>query len=260
MCKARPALDQRHFVIIGAGPAAAAAVETMRSEGFQGRITIVARESALPYDRTKLSKNMRLTVEEAALRPASFYTEALGVELRLGVAVASIDTALKTVVLEDGSVLPYDKVLCASGGPARTFRKPEGFVIPGAEAGNIFALREVGHAHAIESAVNALGPDTAIVIVGSSFIGMEAAAYLSKTKGYTNVTVVGMETEPFERVLGPAIGAHMRAVHEAQGVRFRMNSVVSQFVPGAGGKVAKVVLKDGKGELPANLVVIGCVV
>ena len=183
MCKHAPSVDQRHFVIIGAGAAAATAVETMRSEGFQGRITMIAKEPALPYDRTKLSKNMAVTAEEVALRKPAFYPDALGVELKLGATVATVDTASREVVLAGGERIAYDKLLCATGGPARTFRKPEAFTIPGAEAGNIFPLRDCSHSEGIERAVATLGKDLAVVVVGSSFIGMEAAAYLRKSKG-----------------------------------------------------------------------------
>lgn len=181
MCKQSAAADQRHFVIIGAGPAAATAVETMRSEGFQGRITIIAKERALPYDRTKLSKNMAVGADEVALRKPEFYPDALGCEVRLGATVTSVDPSTKTVILEGGERIAYDKLLCASGGPARTFRKPEGFVIPGAESGRIFPLRDSGHSAGIEKTVDALGKDLAVVIVGSSFIGM--GEYLGTTAG-----------------------------------------------------------------------------
>lgn len=188
MCKPHPN-DQRHFVIIGAGPAAAAAVETLRGVGkFHGKITILAKEKALPYDRTKLSKNMAVAPEEIALRKPDFYTSELGCEVRLGVTVTSVDAEDRTVTLEGGEKVPYDKLLVASGGPARTFRKPEGFVIPGADLGRIFPLRESGHSEGIESTIAALGTDLAVVIVGSSFIGMEAAAYLRRQKGVRAMT------------------------------------------------------------------------
>lgn len=174
-CKPR-ADDKRHFVVIGAGAAAATAVETLRQEGYAGRVTVVAKEDALPYDRTKLSKNMAIGVEEVALRSREYYTGTLGVELRMGEVVTAVDAAARTVTLEGGDVLAYDKLLCASGGPARTFRKPEGFVIPGAELGGIFPLRDSTHSAGIEAAVAAKGPGLAVVVVGSSFIGMEAAA------------------------------------------------------------------------------------
>jgi apoptosis-inducing factor 3 len=182
MCKPHPN-DARHFVIIGAGPAAAAAVETLRHGKFHGKITLVTKEAALPYDRTKLSKNMAIGAEEVALRTADFWRDELSVDVRLGAEVVNVDPEDRTITLASGEKLGFEKLLVASGGPARTFRAPESFVIPGADAGRIFPLRETAHSEGIEATVGALGVDAPIVIVGSSFIGMEAAAYLRKSKG-----------------------------------------------------------------------------
>ena len=148
--------DTQSFVIIGGGAAAAAAVETLRSEGYTGRITMLVKEAAAPYDRTKLSKNMGVSdASELALRSnPAFYTETLGVTMRLGVEVSAVRPDAHEVELVGGEVLRYDKLLCATGGPARTFRKDvagEGFVIEGAQLNGIFPLREAVHAEGIEA-------------------------------------------------------------------------------------------------------------
>ena len=145
--------DARHFIIIGAGAAGGAAAETLRAEGFGGRLTLLAREAAPPYDRTKLSKNMAVDdVAELALRSPEYYATTLRAELKLGATVVAVRPDAHEVELADGTVLAYDKLLCASGGPARTFRRDaaEGFAIDGAELGRVMPLRELTHAIAIE--------------------------------------------------------------------------------------------------------------
>jgi len=253
--------DQRSFVIIGSGPCAQAAVETLRSEGFGGRITMLSKEGSLPYDRTKLSKNMAVEPEELVLRPAEWYKTA-SVAMRQAV-VTAVRTVEREVVIEGGEVIKYDRLLCASGGPARTFRPGEGFVTPGAESSGIFPLREGVHSKGIEDAFNALGPKKArVVIVGSSFIGMEAAAYLVASKKAEHVTVVGMESEPFERVLGPAVGRYMRETHEAKGVQFEMRAKVLEFEAGPRTKAVKGVRVEIAGvpgfrTIDADIVILG---
>jgi hypothetical protein len=144
MCPASAA-DKRHFVIIGAGPAGLAAAETLRENGFAGTITLLAKENALPYDRTKLSKNMAVALEDIELRKAPFLQER-GITLRLGVSVTAVRPEAHEVVLSDGQTVRYTRLLCATGGPARTFKAPESFVIPGADLRNIFPLRDAVHA------------------------------------------------------------------------------------------------------------------
>mmetsp|Transcript_26534 Transcript_26534/g.99843 ORF Transcript_26534/g.99843 Transcript_26534/m.99843 type:complete len:614 (-) Transcript_26534:220-2061(-) len=266
-CHARPT-DGRHFVVVGAGAASHAAVEELRKRGFEGRITVFSKESAAHhYDRTVLSKNMAAgaTPAKIQLRPEEWWG-ARGVELRLGTEVTAVDPAAKTVTTSAGETVPYDACLCATSGPARTLRadRSEGFSVPGAELGGVFVCREPADSAAIAAAVKAR-PRPDVVVIGSSFIGMEAAAAIA-TSGKLgaedatvgSVTVVGMEAEPFERVLGPDLGAAMRALHEARGVSFRMGTSASAMAPRPddAAAVGSVTLKDGS-SLPADVVVVG---
>jgi len=266
-CHPSPA-DARHFVIVGAGAASHAAVEELRVRGFEGRITVLSKEaSAHHYDRTVLSKNMAAAADSAkiSLRSESWWGDR-GVELRLGSTVTKLDADAKLVTLDDGSSLSYDAAMCATSGRARTFRedRSEGFSIAGAQLGGVYTCRDPADATAISGAVRSK-PGADVVVLGSSFIGMEAAAYLASscklgTPDATvgSITVVGMEAEPFERILGPELGGAMRALHEAQGVTFRLGTSLTSFNAreGDAAAVGSVTLKDGS-SLPADVVIIG---
>lgn len=269
------AKDSRHFVVIGAGPAGATAAETLRAEGFTGMISMIAMEAELPYDRTKLSKNFRSAMESVpALRPREFYVKA-GIALRLGQQVTSIDATERCLTIQPvdrpdapSTTLHYDKLLVATGGAARTFKPHEGFTIAGADLRNIYPLRTAEDARGVVDVLKTLGGNARVVVMGSSFIGMEAAAYLTQSHTRENratgkpdvasITVVGMEEEPFERVLGSEVGASMRALAAAKNVQFRMKALVSEFTESADrdGAVGSVLLKSGE-VLPADLVIIG---
>ncbi len=260
---ATPHGDSRHFVVVGAGPAALAAAETWRAEGFTGRITLLNKEPGLPYDRTKLSKDMSADRASCELRPRAWFTDAK-VTLREKSEVYAVKSAEKRVVLSTGEEIPYDSLLCASGGPARTFRQDanEGFFTPGAELGNIFVLRTVEQSLEAEAAIEAVVKSGgAIVIIGTSFIGMEAAAYIMTNKGgQCDLTVVGMEGRPFERVLGTNIGQVLQELHVSKGVKFVMNAKATRFLPSLvtskHNVVGAVELGDGI-KLKADIVIIG---
>jgi len=276
---AQAAGDARNFVVVGAGPAAQGCAEQLRRDGYTGRITLLTREPlGFAYDRVKLSKKMGEPA--AALRTPEFY-QRLSISVRTSVTVTALRTEAKQVVLSTGEALAYDKLLCASGGPARTYRadrkEPGPPPIAGAELENIFPLRDAGHAQAVsallarfKAAAGGGGASAArVVIVGSSFIGMEAASYLLTNKLAADVSVVGMEDVPMERVLGRNVGEMLLEVGAAKGVKFHMRCTVGRFVAGADGRsVAAVELLRASaapgsppGEpvatLPADLVIIG---
>jgi NADPH-dependent 2,4-dienoyl-CoA reductase/sulfur reductase-like enzyme len=162
--------------------------------------------------------------------------------------------------------MQYDKVLVATGGDARAFVPKEGFSIPGSTLRGIFVLRDAADIRGITTALALGSPGKKVVVVGSSFIGMEAAAFLAKKtksrKGLpapvSSVTVVGMESVPFERVLGATIGGMIQQRAEAEGVRFHMKDVVNEFVALADDDSAlgEVELRSGE-TLEADLVIIG---
>lgn len=236
--------DGRTFAVVGGGAAGAAAVETLRDEGFGGRIVMISAEDRWPYDRPNLSKDFLTGDLEAKwlpLRSPAFY-EQRGIE-RLRARVRELDVTTRTLRLDDGQTLVPDAVLIASGA------RPRRLDVPGVDLDGILTLRSWDDAEALVAA--AKGAQRAVMI-GASFIGMEVAAAL--VKGGLEVTVVGVETVPFERVLGAAVGEVVQTVHQERGTRFALGRGVAFF--GGDGRVRAVQLDNGT-LLETDLVVIG---
>jgi len=234
--------DDRLFVIIGGGPAGATCAETLRTEGFTGRILIIGKESILPYDRPKLSKALNIELNKIFLRSEDFFKQ-FGIELMLGTEVKELDAASKTIVLSNGNTLKYSQAFVATGGIPRTLP------VPGMDFKNIFPLREPGDALNINNFVEG----KRVVVVGSSFIGMETAACIAKKA--KSIIVIGMESVPFERVLGEKIGIHLQKLHEKNGVSFRMKRVVKEF-RGIDKTVTSVLLDNGE-VIDADICIVG---
>ena len=236
--------DERRFVILGAGAAGQSAAQTLRAEGFGGRLVMVSHEAELPYDRTLLSK-YKLSgepgAEKSPLQDADFYTRHRIERLRR--EIAAVDAASATVRFTDGSTLTYDAALLATGGT------PKAPKLPGADLGGVFLLRTAAHADAILAAAEKARH---VVVVGGGFIGMEVAASL-RERGL-DVTVVMPESAPFEGPLGPMIGAVFARLHQKQGVVLRTGETVAGFE--GDGAVSGVRLASGE-RLPTDLVVIG---
>ena len=229
------------IVILGGGAAGFAAAEMLRRQDYRGSIVMLSNDTAPPVDRPNLSKDYlagSAPEDWLPLRPESFYTEA-AIDLRLKTAVTSIDTKARNVVLVDGKTIPYDRLLLATG--AEPVRLP----IPGAEQPHVHVLRTLADCRAIIASSE--GARRAVVI-GASFIGLEVAASLRARE--IEVHVVGLEQRPLERVLGPAMGDFVRALHEEHGVIFHLGDTVTAI----DGKRAT--LKSG-GVLEADVVVMG---
>ncbi|MEA2893588.1 MAG: hypothetical protein QOI05_4381 [Bradyrhizobium sp.] len=229
------------IVIIGGGAAGFAAAEMLRRQEFSGSIVMLSNDAAPPVDRPNLSKDYlagSAPEDWLPLRPNDFY-ESAHIDLRLKTDVGSIDTKARNVVLAGGGTVPYDRLLLATG--AEPVRLP----IPGADQPHVHTLRSLGDCRAIIDL--AKGARRAIVI-GASFIGLEAAAALRARE--IEVHVVAPEQRPMERVLGPEMGDFVRALHEEHGVIFHLGDTVAAF----DGKRAT--LKSG-GVLEADLVVVG---
>jgi NADPH-dependent 2,4-dienoyl-CoA reductase/sulfur reductase-like enzyme/nitrite reductase/ring-hydroxylating ferredoxin subunit len=237
--------DPRTFVIVGGGAAGNAAAETLRREGFAGRIVMITPEADLPYDRPNLSKEFmsgEAKPEWMPLRSAKFYANQ-NIEVLTGARVTTIDPRKKTVTLSSGQVLSYDKALLATGAAPRKLS------VPGADSDACFQLRSFADARAIVEA--AAGAKKAI-LMGAGFIGMELASSLRK-RGL-EVTVVSPETVPFAKVVGEKVASVLRKRHEKDGVTFVSGVSVTQI---AGTRGAKSVALSGGRRLEADFIVFG---
>jgi NADPH-dependent 2,4-dienoyl-CoA reductase/sulfur reductase-like enzyme/nitrite reductase/ring-hydroxylating ferredoxin subunit len=231
----------RSVVIIGGGAAGNAAAEMLRREGFGGSVTMLSADDALPYDRPNLSKDYlagSAPEDWIPLRTADFYSEQQ-IDVRLGQRVASIDPVERAVLLADGDRVGFDALIIATGAD------PVRLNVPGADLPHVCYLRTFDDSRALiarsEHAKRA-------VIIGASFIGLEAAASLRARD--IEVHVVGPEARPLERVLGPELGEMVKAVHEEHGVNFHLGRSATTIEKDA------VVLDTGE-RLPADLVVVG---
>ncbi|HTV34573.1 MAG TPA: FAD-dependent oxidoreductase [Methylocella sp.] len=231
----------RQIVIIGGGAAGEAAAETLRNEGFAGNLTMISADADAPYDRPNLSKNFLAgTAEEdwIPLRPASFYKEQ-EIDLRLATRVVALDSAGRKLRLADGAELAYDTLLLATGA------EPIRLEIPGAELPHVHYLRSLTDSRALIGKF----PDVRrAVVIGASFIGLEAAASLRARK--IEVAVVAPEEIPMERILGREAGTLIRDLHVDKGVHFHLGTTVAAISP------QSLTLKNGE-NLAADLIIAG---
>ena len=228
-------------VIVGGGAAGNAAAETLRHEGYSGRITMLSADESRPCDRPNLSKGYlagTASDESNLLRPAKFYREH-EIDLHLGARVAAINIGSGHVKLADGSSHAYGALLLATGAD------PVRLEIPGGDLPHVHYLRTLADSRALVA--KALASRRAVVI-GASFIGLEVAASLRARN--IDVHVVGPETIPMEKILGPEVGNFIRRLHEDHGVTFHLGTTAASM------DERSVTLKTGE-NLQADLVVVG---
>lgn len=232
------------IVIVGAGLAGARAAQTLRAEGFTGRVALVGEESLPPYQRPPLSKEYLRG--DAALAAASVHRtgwyEAHDVELLTGTKAVAIDPVARRVELSGGTTLAYDRLLLTTG------LDPRRLDVPGADRQGVFHLRRAADADAIRSA--AAGASCAVV-VGDGWLGCEVAASLRQAG--LEVSLLGLGPVPLASRLGLEVGGFFTQLHRAHGVVLYPRARVEGF-DGAGG-VEEVRLADGR-TLPADLVVV----
>ncbi|MFH0519008.1 NAD(P)/FAD-dependent oxidoreductase [Streptomyces sp. M41] len=234
------------FVIVGGGLAGAKAAETLRTEGFTGRVILICDERDHPYERPPLSKGYLLGKEE---RDSVFVHEPAwyarnDIELHLGQTVDAIDREAKTVRFgEDGTLAHYDKLLLATGA------EPRRLDIPGTDLAGVHHLRRIAHAERLKGVLASLGRDNGhIVIAGAGWIGLEVAA-AAREYG-AEVTVVEPEATALHGVLGPELGALFAELHREHGVRFHFGRRLTEIV-GQDGMVLAARTDDGE-EHPAH--------
>ncbi|XP_017345668.1 apoptosis inducing factor mitochondria associated 4 [Ictalurus punctatus] len=230
------------ILLIGGGPASLQCAETLRQNDYQGRIIMVTKDEQLPLDKTKLSKAMNIESEKILLRSSDFLKQH-GIEVWTEKEVVSIDTEEHTVSFHDGTTQHYNQLLIATGARARRMQ------CPGSEMENVKLLQCYKDAAEIYQ----MSVGNRVVIIGTSFIGMEAAAFLSDKAA--SVAVVGKSDVPYQFSLGPDIGKMTMQMLEEKYVRFYMNNGVAE-IQGENRKVKQVILQNGE-VLPADVVIVG---
>jgi 3-phenylpropionate/trans-cinnamate dioxygenase ferredoxin reductase subunit len=236
------------IVIVGAGQAAAQAIDTLRRKGFTGSLTLVGAEPHLPYQRPPLSKKYlsgALEQERLLLRPAHFYTDHR-VEARLGCRAVHIDRAARQVRLDDGTSLGYDALLLATGSI------PRQIAAPGAHLAGIHYLRNIADVEHIRPAMT---PGRRMVIVGGGYIGLEVAA--TAREAGLEVTVLEMADRVMNRVTCAEVSAFYEAEHSRHGVRIVCNARVQAFARDSSGERVKAVVCEDGSEHPADIVIVG---
>jgi 3-phenylpropionate/trans-cinnamate dioxygenase ferredoxin reductase subunit len=239
-------MSDETFVIVGASLAGAKAAETLRAEGFTGRVVLIGEETEPPYERPPLSKGYLMGSEpreKAYLHEPQWYLEN-GIEWRAGSVVLALDVTAKTVELHPTETIGYDKLLLATGSRVRRL------TAPGADLAGVRYLRTLDQA---DELLTGFQQHQQVVVVGAGWIGLETAA-AARQHGCT-VTVVEQDTLPLRRVLGDEVAGVYRDLHAARGVDFRFGAGVTQIL-GTDGAVSGVLLDDGW-EVAADVVVVG---
>ncbi|MGD9630635.1 MAG: FAD-dependent oxidoreductase [Pyrinomonadaceae bacterium] len=238
-------VDDRTIAIIGAGAAGYSAAQALREFKFQGRIVMISREDRSPYDRPNLSKDYlqgRAEPEWMPLRSDDFF-EQHEIEMLRPKEVERVDASSKSIEFTDGTRLVYDCLLVASGS------SPRRLDLANSDLENIFVLRDFDQA---DELIKRCETAKRVVVVGASFIAMEAAASL-RQRGL-EVTVVAPDGIPFERILGDEIGGMFKVLHKGHGVEFRLETSIQGFEQS--GEKVDVLLGSGE-RLAADLVLLG---
>ena len=232
------------MVIIGAGHAAGQAAASLRQEKYEGPITIIGDESHLPYQRPPLSKaylSGSQEVERVYLRAEKFYQEK-DISLRLSTHAEKINRDSKTVELQGGETVDYDKLLICTGS------RPRKLSIPGSDLDGIHYLRTIDDVDGIRASMQ---EGANLVIVGGGYIGLEVAAVGKELE--LNVHVLEMEDRILQRVTTPTMSEYYNTLHSGRGVNIHTNTGVTGF--SGDGKVEKVLCGDA--EFAADLVIVG---
>ena len=239
------------IVIVGAGQAGVMTAEALRSGGFEGSITLLGDEPHGPYHRPPLSKAWMAGEMDAAqlVMRAPEMLARKNIGLRTGVSVRAIDRSAQTVILGDGSALPYTGLVLATGST------PRALPLPGGDAPGVLALRTRDDASAIADRLAAcIEQQRPVVVIGGGFIGLEVAATARK-KGLA-VTVLEAAPRLLGRVLAPVLSDWYAELHRGHGVQLLLGAQVAALETGPDGAVSGVRLADGS-VVPAGLVVVG---
>jgi len=232
------------ILIIGGGQAGAQAIDTLRREGFEGRIVLVSEERELPYQRPPLSKKFlagELAAERLPFRHQSFYDEHR-IELKLGIRAVRLDPAARRVALSNGEEVAYDRLLLCLGAISRQL------TCPGSELAGVHYLREISDVPGIQEG---LKPGARTVIIGGGYIGLETAATARKMG--CAVTVLEMADRVMNRVVASNVSEYFAHEHRSQGIKLICNTRVVRLDGGT--RVERVICADGSIHEADTLVV-----
>ncbi len=239
-------MENYDVLIVGGGHGGAHAAMTLRQNGFDGTIAIMGDEPELPYDRPPLSKDYLSgdkTFERLVFRPAEAWA-ARGVTMLLGQRASAVDPAAYRVTTADGAVTGYGRLIWATGG------SPRRLSCGGADLTGVHAVRSRAD---VDRMMAELAEVREVVVIGGGYIGLEAAAVLTKLGKH--VTVLEALDRVLARVAGEPLSRFYEAEHRAHGVDVRLGVSVDSIV-GDGDRATGVRLADGT-VLPAQMVIVG---
>jgi 3-phenylpropionate/trans-cinnamate dioxygenase ferredoxin reductase component len=234
------------FIIVGGGLTGAIAAQTLREEGFDGGITLLGQESNAPYERPPLSKDYlqsKADRDSIFVNPEPWYAEHR-IDLSLGTAVTSVDSAARTVTTETGGQLHYDKLLLATGS------KPRRLQLPGSDLDGVYYLRNVEDSERIKIE---FARAKRVLIIGAGWIGLETAA-AARAAGL-DVTLLVSGDLPLQRVLGREVAPIFAELHSSHGVDLRYQTTAPELT-GRHGAVTGAILSDGT-RIDADMIIVG---
>jgi 3-phenylpropionate/trans-cinnamate dioxygenase ferredoxin reductase subunit len=234
-------------VIVGGGHGGAQTAILLRQNGYAGKITIIGRDLDPPYERPPLSKEYlarEKPFDRILFRPAEFWS-GKSIDLRLGTTVTAVDPEAKTVTTDAGDTVPYGALVWSAGGDARRL------TCAGADLAGVHAVRDRPDVDRIMAELDAGARQ--VVVVGGGYIGLEAAAVLSKLG--CSVTVLEMQDRVLARVAGEELSRFFEQQHRAKGVDIRLGASFT-VIEGDGEKVTGVKMADGE-VLPCDMVIVG---
>ncbi|CVI58701.1 MULTISPECIES: NAD(P)/FAD-dependent oxidoreductase [Agrobacterium] len=235
------------LVIVGAGQAAFALASKLRALKDERPITIIGSEDAYPYQRPPLSKKYLLgemSFDRLMFRPEEWYAEN-NVDMRLSTLVEEIDRAAKTLRMQDGGTLSYDRLVLATGAAPR--------LLPASIGGDLEGVLTVRDKRDADRLMEEMKPGRRLLVIGGGYIGLEAAAVARKLG--LEVTLIEMADRILQRVAAKETADIMRGIHQAHGVSIREKTGLVRLV-GMDGRVAAAELSDGS-TLDVDFVIVG---